>query len=119
MKPVAALAKAKPLLQHAIDLDDTMAEAHCTLGLLKSWYDLDWAGAEREFQVALSLDSSHLTTLLWQSLYLAAMGRHAEAIASVRRARESEPLSPIMNMYLGVAQGHAGQYDLAATEAGR
>jgi tetratricopeptide (TPR) repeat protein len=89
-----------------------MAEAHCTLGLLKSWYDLDWAGAEREFQIALSLDASHVTALLWQSLYLSAMRRHEESIASVQRARESEPLSPITNMYLGVAQMHAGQYDL-------
>jgi tetratricopeptide (TPR) repeat protein len=113
MKPVDALAKARPLLQRAMELDDSMAEAHCTLGLLKSWYDLDWAGAEHDFRVALSLDSSHLTTLLWQSLYLAAMGRHEEAIASVKRARDSEPLSPVMNMYVGVAQTHAGQYDLA------
>jgi TolB-like protein/Tfp pilus assembly protein PilF len=113
MKPKHALAKARPLLQRAMEIDDTMAEAHCTLGLLKSWYDLDWAGAERDFRVALSLDSSHLTTLLWQSLYLAAMGRYDEAIASVKSARDSEPLSPLMNMYVGVAQTHAGQHDLA------
>jgi TolB-like protein len=113
MKPKDALAKARPLLQRAMELDSTMAEAHCTQGLLKSWYDLDWAGAERDFRVALSLDSSHLTTLLWQSLYLSAMGRHEEAIASVKKARDSEPLSPVMNMYVGVAQTHAGQYDLA------
>jgi tetratricopeptide (TPR) repeat protein len=113
MKPKDALAKARPLLQRAMELDSTMAEAHCTQGLLKSWYDLDWAGAERDFRVALSLDSSHLTTLLWQSLYLSVMGRHEESIASVKRARDSEPLSPVMNMYVGVAQTHAGQYDLA------
>jgi tetratricopeptide (TPR) repeat protein len=41
------------------------------------------------------------------------MGRIEEAIASVQRARDSEPLSPIVNMYLGVARAHAGQYDLA------
>ncbi len=112
MKPLDAIAKARPLLDRAMELDDTMAEAHCTLGLLKSWYDLDWPGAEREFQIALSLDPSHLTTLLWQSLYLSAMGRHEEAIASVKRARESEPLSPVVNMYLGTAQMHAGHLDL-------
>jgi serine/threonine protein kinase/Tfp pilus assembly protein PilF len=113
MKPLDALARARPLLQRALDLDDTMAEAHCTLGLMKSWYDLDWAGAEREFQIALSLDRSHLTTLLWQSIYLSAIGRHEEAVASVTRARESEPLSPTVNMYLGMAQCHGGQFDQA------
>jgi TolB-like protein/Tfp pilus assembly protein PilF len=113
MKPLEAVAQARIYLQRAMDLDDTLAEAHCTLALIKSWYDLDWAGAEREFQIALNLDGSLLTALLWQSLYLAAMGRHEEAIASARRARDTEPLSPVMNMYLGVALMNAGQYDLA------
>ena len=113
LKPFEALAKARPYLQRATELDDTMAEAHCTSALIKIWYDFDWAGAEREFKVAISLDPGQVTALLWQSLYLSAMGRNEEAIASVQRARDSEPLSPIVNMYLGVARAHAGQYDLA------
>ena len=113
LKPFEALNKARTYLQRAMELDDTMAEAHCTSALIKIWYDFDWAGAEREFKVATSLDPGQVTALLWQSLYLSAMGRHQEAIASVQRARDSEPLSPIVNMYLGVAQTHAGQYDLA------
>jgi TolB-like protein/Tfp pilus assembly protein PilF len=113
LKPFEALAKARPYLQRATELDDTMAEAHCTSALIKIWYDFDWTGAEREFKVAISLDPGQVTALLWQSLYLSAMGRNEEAIASVQRARDSEPLSPIVNMYLGVARAHAGQYDLA------
>ena len=74
MKPLEALAKARSHLQRALDLDETLAEAHCTLGLIKSWYDLDWDGAEREFQVALALDPSQITALLWQSLYLSVDG---------------------------------------------
>ncbi len=113
LKPFEALNKARTCLQRAMELDDTMAEAHCTSALIKIWYDFDWAGAEREFKVAISLDPGQVTALLWQSLYLSAMGRHQEAIASVQRARDSEPLSPVVNIYLGVAQTHAGQYDLA------
>jgi tetratricopeptide (TPR) repeat protein len=116
MKPIDAVARARPLLQRAMDLDNAMAEAHCTLGLMKSWYDLDWAGAEWEFKEALRLDASHLTTLQWQSLYLGAMGRHDEAIASVTRAVESEPLSPIMHAYLGIARGHALQFEMGLRE---
>lgn len=112
LRPLEALAKARPYLQRAMELDDTMAEAHCTSALIKFWYDFDWAGAEREFKVAISLDPGQVTALLWHSLYLTAMGRHQEAIASLRRARDSEPLSPGVNMYLGVAQTNAGQYDL-------
>jgi TolB-like protein/Tfp pilus assembly protein PilF len=113
LKPFEALNKARTCLQRAMELDDTMAEAHCTSALIKIWYDFDWPGAEREFKVAIGLDPGQVTALLWQSLYLSAMGRHQEAIASVQRARDSEPLSTIVNMYLGVAQTHAGQYDLA------
>ncbi|WP_263360137.1 winged helix-turn-helix domain-containing protein [Acidicapsa ligni] len=113
LQPYAALEKARTYLHRAMELDYTMAEAHCTSGLIKIWYEFDWAGAEQAFQVALSLDPGHVTALLWQSLLLSVMGRNQEAIASVQRARDSEPLSPVVNMYLGVAQTHAGQYDLA------
>jgi tetratricopeptide (TPR) repeat protein len=96
-----------------LDLDETLAEAHCTLGLIKIWYELDWDGAEREFQVALELDPSHITALIWQSLYLAVVGRHRESVESVQRAREIEPLSATVNLYLGLAHSNAGQFDLA------
>ncbi len=113
MKPLEALAKAHSYLQQALDLDETLAEAHCTLGLIKSWYDWDWDGAGREFQAALALDPSQITALIWQSLYLSAVGKPQEAIDSMQRAREVEPLSITVNLYLGVAQTHAGQQDLA------
>jgi TolB-like protein/Tfp pilus assembly protein PilF len=116
MKPVDAIPIARSHLQKALELDETLAEAHCTLGLIKSWYDLDWSGAEREFQIALDLDSSHVTALLWQSLCLGAVGRFPEAIRSVQRAKEVDPLSVSVNLYLGVAYAIAGQHDLAVRQ---
>lgn len=113
IKPLDALSKAKPLVERAIEMDNTLPEAHCTLGLLKSWYELDWAGADRQFRQALSLEPNNLAALLWRSLLLSALGRDDEAIASAQRAFESNPLSPIVNTYLGVAQTHAGRFDLA------
>jgi len=113
MKPLEALAQAHSHLQRALDLDETLAEAHCTLGLIKSWYDWDWDGAGQEFQAALALDPSQITALIWQSLLLSVNGQHQESIASMQRAREIEPLSASVNLYLGVAQNHAGQHDLA------
>jgi TolB-like protein/lipoprotein NlpI len=113
MKPLEALAQAHSHLQRALDLDETLAEAHCTLGLIKSWYDWDWDGAGQEFQAALALDPSQITALIWQSLYFSAVGKHLDAISSMQRAREIEPLSVNVNLYLGVAQTHAGQQDLA------
>ncbi len=113
MKPLEALKQAHSHLQKALDLDETLAEAHCTLGLIKSWYDWDWDGAGREFEAALALDPSQITALIWQSLYLTVIGRHEEAVRSMQRAREIEPLSTSVNLYLGVAQSHAGRFDLA------
>jgi TolB-like protein/Tfp pilus assembly protein PilF len=113
MKPLEALSQARTHLQRALDLDETLADAHCTQALIKSWYEYDWAGAEKEFQAALALEPGLITALLWQSLYLSAVGRHLDAVASVQRARDIEPLSASVNLYLGVAQHHAGQYDLA------
>ena len=113
MKPIEALAKAHSHLQQALDLDQTLAEAHCTLGLIKSWYDWDWTGAGREFQAALGLDPSQITALIWQSLYFAAIGKYQEAFQSVKHAREIEPLSASVNVYLGICHTFAGRYDLA------
>jgi len=113
MKPLDALANSRTYLKKALDLDETLAEAHCTLGLLKSWYEWDWNGAEREFQLSLELDSSLTTALIWQSLLYAAVGRSQDAIASMRRARELEPLSPSVHLYLGMAHSWAGHHDLA------
>jgi len=112
MKPLEAVAESRKHLQRALDLDETLAEAHCTLGLIKSWYDWDWDGAGDEFQAALALDPSQITALIWQSLILSVNGRHQESLASMQRARELEPLSPTVNLYLGLAYVHGGQFDL-------
>ena len=116
MKPLDALAHAHSHLDRALGLDETLAEAHCTRGLIKSWYDLDWSGAEHEFKVSLALDPSQITSWLWQSLLLSAVGRTREAVLSVQRAREIEPLSTSANLYLGVAQLHDLQFDLAVRQ---
>jgi len=113
MRPIEALGQARSHLQRALDLDETLADAHCTQALIKSWYEYDWDGAKREFQAALALEPGLITALLWQSLHFSAVGKHMDAVASVQKAREIEPLSASVNLYLGVAQHHAGQYDLA------
>ena len=80
MKPLEASRRHTGICNKALDLDETLAEAHCTLGLIKSWYDWDWTGAGREFQAALALDPSQITALIWQSLYLSVHGKYQEAI---------------------------------------
>jgi tetratricopeptide (TPR) repeat protein len=97
-------------------LNENLAEAHCTLGMLKSWYDADWAGAGEAFQRALTADANSITALIWHALHLSAIGQPQDALRSIKRARELDPLSVIVNTYLGVVHFVLGQYDLAVRQ---
>ncbi len=113
MKPSEALANAQPLLRRALELNESLAEAHCTLGMLKSWYELDWRGAGAEFQRALQGDANNITALIWYALYLSAIGQPQDALRTITRARELDPLSAVVNTYVGVIYLHLGQLDFA------
>ncbi len=79
--------------RRAIALDPKLAEAHLALGQLLLNYHRDWQGARREILTALALSPGCAGAHHDYSRYLAALGRNAEAIASVRRAREIDPAS--------------------------
>ena len=108
-----AAAKAKPMAARALDLDDALPEAHNALALIKCWYEWDWDGAGREFRRALALDPDSVTHAPWYGMYLIAIGEPEKALAEIHRAREIDPLSPILNTYVGAIQLNVGQYDLA------
>jgi DNA-binding winged helix-turn-helix (wHTH) protein/tetratricopeptide (TPR) repeat protein len=77
--------------RQAVALDPNLAGAHAALGQILFLRHLDWEGAGREFQRALELEPRNADAHISYSLYLAALGRHAEAIATVKRARELDP----------------------------
>ncbi|HEV2851735.1 MAG TPA: winged helix-turn-helix domain-containing protein [Thermoanaerobaculia bacterium] len=79
--------------RRAVELAPNLADAHVALGQILFLRHLDWSGAGRELQRALALDPRSADAHIFYSLYLAALGRHAEAIASVKRARELDPAS--------------------------
>ncbi len=85
----------------AIDLDDSLAEAHTTLGAILTGYLWDFAGAERAFQRSLELKPDHGRAHQLYGKCLACMGRHDEAIAEFRRAQELDPLSTVISSDLG------------------
>ncbi len=93
-------AKAAAAARKAVELDDTLAEAHTSLGFCKWIYDWDYAGAEREFQRAIALKPGSWQAHSWYGVTLSAAGRADEAVAEVRQALALEPLSL-------VAQHHA------------
>jgi serine/threonine-protein kinase len=91
IRPTDGLPKAKAAALKAIELDDTLAEGHAVLGWVHFWYDWDWSSAESQFKRALELDENNADTHSYYAHLLSNTGRHAEALAEAKRARELEP----------------------------
>lgn len=108
--------KARVAAQKAIALDDSLAEAHVSLAMVRQAYDWDWVGAEQEFKRAIELNPNYATAHQWYGLFLASLGRFPEAEAEVRRARELEPFSAIINMALPEVYTWERRYDDAIVE---
>ena len=89
---------------------------HVALGLVKMQYDWDWAAAERQFREAIQLNPNYANAHHWYADYLSAVGRHHEAIAESKRALELDPLSPIINAWLGWRYYFARQFDQAIAQ---
>ncbi len=111
--PKEVFPRAKEAALKALQLDKTLAEAHTSLAYVKTSYDWDWSGGEREYQRAIELNPSYATAHHWHAVALLAMGSSEEAIAELKRALELDPLSLIINRDLGGAFYLARQYDQA------
>jgi tetratricopeptide (TPR) repeat protein len=105
--------EAKQAVLKAVELDDRLGEAHASLAFYRFLYDWDFAGAERGFKRALELSPNYAEAHHWYAIYLANLGRHAEADQEARRAVELDPLSLLMNMTPALNYYLAGQYDRA------
>jgi len=97
----------------ALRLDDSLAEAHTSLGVVKAFYDYDLPGAGEEFRRALVLNPNSAMTHDWYSYYLLWFPQSDEAIAVQRRAVQLDPLAVIINTDLGWVLEHAGRWDEA------
>lgn len=116
LRPDDAFPKARAAAERALQLDSTLAEPHATLGLVKMYYDWDWAGAEREFRRALALDSNYATAHEWYGLFLGAMGRFDEAREHEHRAQMLDPLSIAVAGTAAWVLYYAGKFDDAERE---
>jgi serine/threonine protein kinase/Tfp pilus assembly protein PilF len=88
-----AVPKAKAAALKAVELDDTLAQAHSSLATVNNWYEWDWAGAEVEFKRAIELNPNDPEARALYSFYLINMKRPEEAMAQVQRAVELDPLN--------------------------
>jgi TolB-like protein/Tfp pilus assembly protein PilF len=108
-----AYQKAKAAISRALELDDTLAEAHASLGLFATFFEWDPAAAERALRRAIELNPEFATGHQWYSLFLATQRREAEANAEIQRALALEPLSPVINWNAGLNAMTLGRYDEA------
>jgi serine/threonine protein kinase/tetratricopeptide (TPR) repeat protein len=104
--------RARAAAAKALELDDTLAEAHTSLAFaLMS--DYDWSAAKNEFRRSLELNPNYPTAHHWYAQYLSAMGRLDEAVAEAKEAERLDPLSPIIGWNVGSMLTFARKYDQA------
>jgi serine/threonine-protein kinase len=103
--------RAKAAAVRALELDDSLAEAHSAKGLIDSFNDWNWADAEKEFQKSIELNPGDATARQRYAVMLSRLGRHREAIAEMEQARELDPLSMTINNAVAVCYYMARRYD--------
>ncbi len=114
--PSEAWPKAKTAAMQALEIDDSLPEAHTSLGLVREHYDWDWSGAEREFKRAIELNPNSATAHLWYGDFLANTGRLEAGMQEVKRAQQLDPMSLIINTTLGWQYYLSRQYDQAVDQ---
>jgi len=113
MDPRIAYANSKEAVAKALDIDDDLAEAHASLGWIKTFHDWDWSGAEAEFLKAFQLNPNYANAHYFYSLYLCVMGRYDESFAEISRALELDPIDLVFNTIQAVTLYWGRRYDAA------
>lgn len=116
LPPDEASQKARDAALRALALDDSLAEAHCSIAYIRFFKDWNFAGAEEEYRRALQLNPNFATAHQWYAELLTALARHDEAIAHIRQAEALDPFSPVLHHVAGQILQDARQYSQALQE---
>jgi tetratricopeptide (TPR) repeat protein len=108
--------KAKAAALKALELDDSLAEAHTSLAQISATYEKNWVLAESEYKRAIALNANYSTGHHYYATFLMAMGRHDEAMAEMKKAQELDPLSPIIATFIGKTLYFAGKNEESIAE---
>ena len=111
--PSEVFPQVKEYAEKALQIDDTLSEAHTTLGLGKIFNDWDWEGEEKEFQLALSLNPNSASAYGGFTMYYAAIGKLRDAINTAKKWVELDPRSIRANDSMGMVLLRAGHYQEA------
>jgi TolB-like protein/DNA-binding winged helix-turn-helix (wHTH) protein len=116
MPPRQAMAKAKAAAVKALELDDSLGEAHASLAHVLHNFDWNFPAAEREFKRAIELNSKYSIVHHWYAHYLMQVGRTSEALEEAKLAKELDPLYLFVNNGLARQYYLARQYDLSIAQ---
>ena len=114
--PANSFPQAKAAAKKALELDDTLAEAHTSLALVLNDYDFDFEQSLKEFERAIQLNPNYATAHQWSARPLLALGQFDRAIAESKRAVELDPLSLVINTDLGTDYLVARRFDEAIAQ---
>jgi len=113
LPPSETYPKATEAVQKALEIDNTLAEAHTMLAIIKLEYHWDWEGAGQEFRRAIELNPGYASGHFLYAYYLMYKGRFDEAIKEIRRASELDPLNLLIKTSIGTIFYFNRQYDQA------
>jgi tetratricopeptide (TPR) repeat protein len=113
LEPHAAFPKAKAAALRALEIDDTLPEAHVALGVILMDFDWNWDGAELSFQKAIQLNPNDAAAHRVYGTLLLRLGRIGGAILALKKAQQLDPLSPAINTWMAEAFAYLGEYEAA------
>jgi TolB-like protein/Flp pilus assembly protein TadD len=117
VKPADIMPAAESAARKALEIDPTLAEAHASLGLIRSLYAWEWAEAEQHYRRAMELNPGYATTHYWLAIdYFGRLGRWEEAFQEIEIALQLDPLSPIVRQGKGYLLMLSKRYDEAIEE---
>ena len=111
--PADSMPQSKAAALRALELDDSLAEAHSALGWYLCQYEFDWIGGEKEFRRAIELNPNYATAHQWLASVFAQTKRFDAAQAEIKRASDLDPLSPIIAVNVAFDLWESRRYDEA------
>jgi Tfp pilus assembly protein PilF len=111
-----ALRQSRTAIEHALALEPPAGEAHAALAFQRTWYELDWTGAEQEYRRALELAPDQVDILRDFGAFLALRGRWGESLEHFQAALERDPLSRLTRVQMAVCLHWAGRSEEALNQ---
>ncbi len=103
--------KAREAARKALEIDNSLGEAHNSLATVIFGFEWRWEEAEKEYRKAIELSPNYATTHQWYGEFLTYMGRFDEGLKEIKRAQELDPLSLVINAVGGLFSYFTGEYD--------